>query len=1067
MNLIKWVYKSMNYRSFFVIALMAAALMFIVAAGPASATGTWVPFASHGVPGKVPVIHAPMTSGAESLVVIQTPGMTVEPIYANGKTYQLLTLPGFSYINETGLPQLPAIRKMLAIPAKAATRVEVISAEYTVLPDSYLVWPAQPYTLETEPVAPFTIDEQFYAGDAAYPSTVATVSEPMIWRNLRVVTLDIHPIRYNPATRGVEVASSITIRIRHEGTDLTNSLAAEPTAVSPLLVPSYKSAVINFDSLNLPIQNQGTDAGIDYLIIADPDLIAAVQPLADYHTANGLSVSIVDVTTIGSSTTAIKDYITAEYNTASPADLDYVLFAGDIDVIPWYLWTGSESDSWYSCLAGTDVLAEIAIGRMPAKDAAAMTIVVDKTLAYLNGENNGAWQQSVSLLAHKENYPGKYTECSEQIRTYDYEYDPPTFDTIYGGESGSNQNVIDRTNQGRGIVNYRGHGSTTTWSSWDTSSASFTTTMAHSLTNGGMTPVVFSIACLNMSLYNSSESFAEAWFMQDQGAVAFLGATQPSYTIPNHDFDKFLFKAIYDKAITPIGYILNDANYDLITYGGHGDLAVSNVKMYLWLGDPALEVPVSALLAPTNLTGTPDGEVAVDLGWTDRADSEDGYYVESRIADGDWELLDTLAPNTEAYRNDGLTEGTHVSYRVQAFSAAMGESSYSNTVQTATLPAAPTDASVELIKTNQIYLAWADNSKGEDGYILERSSASSDTFIAFADLPTNSNSYTDSDLEECETYTYRVRAVNIGGSSDYSNTAIATTLPFGPTDLTAMALDDGRIELSWADNSSGEEGYRIMRAGNDGSELMPIDTVDADSNSVIDEGLDESASYVYRVCAVGIDGDSVPSNRAVATTLPAGPGALDGEAENETTISLTWEDNSSGENGFRIYRKLDGELSFQKIGVADADATSYQDSGMTEATKATYKVAAFSDAGKSADSNALTALTVPAAPQELMIFVLSSKKIELSWLDRSEGEDGYVIERMGSGGTWDELDRVGADVTGYINKDLKADKTYNYRVAAYNEGGLSTYSNEEEGKTSEDSSGDDDDDDLGNGCGAF
>ena len=71
---------------------------------------------------------------------------------------------------------------------------------------------------------------------------------------------------------------------------------------------------------------------------------------------------------------------------------------------------------------------------------------------------------------------------------------------------------------------------------------------------------------------------------------------------------------------------------------------------------------------------------------------------------------------------------------------------------------------------------------------------------------------------------------------------------------------------------------------------------------------------------VATDGynDSAPSNVASATTLPppTAPGNLAAAAVSSSRIDLTWTDNSSNEQGFKVERSTDG-VTFTPAG-ADA-----------------------------------------------------------------------------------------------------------------------------------------------------
>ena len=80
-------------------------------------------------------------------------------------------------------------------------------------------------------------------------------------------------------------------------------------------------------------------------------------------------------------------------------------------------------------------------------------------------------------------------------------------------------------------------------------------------------------------------------------------------------------------------------------------------------------------------------------------------------------------------------------------------------------------------------------------------------------------------------------------------------------------------------------------------------------------------------------------------------------------------------------------------------------------------------------------------PSDLSATTASSSRIDLSWTDNSSNETRFKIERK-TGGTYEEIATVGADVTSYSSTGLTASTTYYYRVRAYNSSYDSDYSNE-------------------------
>ncbi|HUS07648.1 MAG TPA: S8 family serine peptidase [Bryobacteraceae bacterium] len=78
-----------------------------------------------------------------------------------------------------------------------------------------------------------------------------------------------------------------------------------------------------------------------------------------------------------------------------------------------------------------------------------------------------------------------------------------------------------------------------------------------------------------------------------------------------------------------------------------------------------------------------------------------------------------------------------------------------------------------------------------------------------------------------------------------------------------------------------------------------------------------------------------------------------------------------------------------------------------------------------------------------------SRFIGLVWTDNANNETGFKIERcQGSTCTdFSQIATVGANVTTYQNSGLSKNRTYSYRVRAYNSDGNSTYSNVASAKT--------------------
>ena len=92
------------------------------------------------------------------------------------------------------------------------------------------------------------------------------------------------------------------------------------------------------------------------------------------------------------------------------------------------------------------------------------------------------------------------------------------------------------------------------------------------------------------------------------------------------------------------------------------------------------------------------------------------------------------------------------------------------------VPSLPANLSGSAISANKIILSWQDNSKVEEGFIVERKDENQTNFVVIATAPANSTTYSDTiSLKASTTYTYRVRSFNNAGFSIYSNKTIVIT----------------------------------------------------------------------------------------------------------------------------------------------------------------------------------------------------------------------------------------------------------------------------------------------------
>ncbi|MCX7920966.1 MAG: S-layer homology domain-containing protein [Clostridia bacterium] len=348
----------------------------------------------------------------------------------------------------------------------------------------------------------------------------------------------------------------------------------------------------------------------------------------------------------------------------------------------------------------------------------------------------------------------------------------------------------------------------------------------------------------------------------------------------------------------------------------------------------------------------------------------------------------------------------------------------------------PLDLTV--VSSSQIKLVWEDSITGESSYRIDRK-IDNGNFVEVAVLSANATVYNDYSLSTGRTYTYRVRWNNSSGATTVhtDEVAINTTVIAAPISLTVTPASSEGMSITWAYPES--KGYEtaIERRMNGSTAWETIATVPAGVNSYSDTSLKANTLYYYRIKSVyssNIHSSTYPydSSGRGAYTLLKEPTALNGYAASPTQIFLTWDDNSD-ETSFIVERKSRTQQNFTPIAYVSANTVSLLDWGLTPNTEYVYRLKAMTSNNASQYSGEITiSSTYMEDPINFTATATSNSEIELQWADKSNAETGYEIWRkVGTGGSWENYALVGADVTGFKDKNLSADTLYSYKVRGY------------------------------------
>jgi hypothetical protein len=113
-------------------------------------------------------------------------------------------------------------------------------------------------------------------------------------------------------------------------------------------------------------------------------------------------------------------------------------------------------------------------------------------------------------------------------------------------------------------------------------------------------------------------------------------------------------------------------------------------------------------------------------------------------------------------------------------------------------------------------------------------------------------------------------------------------VPTSPANLSATAVSSSRINLSWSDNSYGEDGFRIERKTGASGIFSQIAVAAPNTIFYSDTGLDRLTTYYYRVSAYrGINSSEFSDDTSATTSATTNISVSDGGKEEGSCFIAT------------------------------------------------------------------------------------------------------------------------------------------------------------------------------------
>ena len=508
----------------------------------------------------------------------------------NQNKFQLLSIPGFSHLQEPGLPALPSHIDIVAVPKGASYKLK-ITYQKSRQHKGFRIYPARKPATDTygDPEPPFVIDKDFYKKNTSFPQSPVRIVETVELRGMKFLLIETVPVQYNPATSEIYTFSELKYKLIFSGAseflDYENhsKTAVDILSDYPLNSRGIKNDYLKFLNAGKGNININGNKSINYIIVTQNSMLAAADTLATWKRQMGYGVEVVSAQSWTSS--AVKNAIHTRYQNYSPKP-DYFVIIGDVQQVPAELFTSPDgsgtygTDLYYACMGGgNDYVPEMAHGRISVSTATEAMTVIHKIVNYERKpvSDSSFYQNALNCaMFQDDNIDGyadrRFTHTSEEVRDYvmgrgynvqrvykaKFNVYPYNYNNGYYSNAqfipnelrksngfawnGNGNDIKNAINAGRFYVLHRDHGYAG-GGGW--ASPYYVKSSIDQLSNGNKLPVVFSINC-HTGEFTLPNCFAEKFLRKaNGGAVGVVAAAYYSYSGYNDGFTVGMFDAIW------------------------------------------------------------------------------------------------------------------------------------------------------------------------------------------------------------------------------------------------------------------------------------------------------------------------------------------------------------------------------------------------------------------------------------------------------------------------------------------------------------------------------------------
>ena len=461
-------------------------------------------------------------------------------------TFSEIAIEGTYASGEIGTPELPASHQLLAVPFGATPRVDVINYTTTDyrLSDYGIgtILPHQPSVRKDQNLdeVEFVYNAEAYQTRSLASAPQATIEVQGTMRGIRVGSLVINPVSYNPASNTLRVFNNIEVEISFDGADRAETERMLLSTYSPYFDIVYKQMFNYRQIMDVYTDHPDLMAYPVHMIVITPEnYISALQPWLNWKIQKGFDVNVVTTAQAGGNYNAIQSYVQNLYNTgvSQGATPTFLILVGDTGQIPGKTSgtaTQKVTDLYYGSV-DNDYFPDMFYSRMSAENTNQVTAIVNKILQYEQYTMpDPSYLSNVTLIAGWDSYWTSRVGAPTINYATTYYYNTAHGFTQVNSHVNQSQypGCYNALSTGIGFVNYTAHGSETSWSE-----PQLTKSQVNALTNTNKYFLAMGNCCLSGNFGYNQPCFGEAMLRgENKAAYSYIGSCPNTYWYEDYYF---------------------------------------------------------------------------------------------------------------------------------------------------------------------------------------------------------------------------------------------------------------------------------------------------------------------------------------------------------------------------------------------------------------------------------------------------------------------------------------------------------------------------------------------------